>query len=215
MNVRLNVQPSKINLWSIKWRAIAMTIALLVSQSALADCPCEVKEVLPDNMFPSVRIETSKGEFVIELNRMRAPITSNNFLGYVLSGHYDNTIFHRVMPGFVVQGGGYTEEFEEKPLRPAIYNESGNGLENSPMTVAMARYDDPHSATSQFFVNLGVNSSLDPNSRSWGYTVFGSVVSGQDVVEAIGAVATAYNQDLDATDVPVSTVMLKKASVIE
>jgi len=190
-------------------------IALIASQSALAACPCEVEEVLPDNMFPSVRIETSKGEFVIELNRMRAPITSNNFLHYVLSGHYDNTIFHRVMPGFVVQGGGYTSDFEEKPLRPAIYNESGNGLENSPMSVAMARFDDPHSATSQFFVNLAANSSLNPNSRGWGYTVFGSVVSGQDVVEAIGAVATSYNQALDATDVPVNTVMLKKATVVD
>jgi len=192
-----------------------MLFALLTSQSAWADCPCEVDEVLPDNMFPSVRIETSKGEFVIELNRMRAPITSNNFLGYVVSGHYDNTIFHRVMPGFVVQGGGYTAEFDERPLRAAIYNESGNGLENLPMTVAMARYDDPHSATSQFFVNLATNASLDPNSRSWGYTVFGSVVSGHDVVEAIGAVATSYNKALDASDVPVNTVMLKKASVIE
>lgn len=200
---------------SNQWRALVVTICLIGSQSALAKCPCAVEEVLPDNMFPSVRIETSKGEFVIELNRMRAPITSNNFLHYVLSGHYDSTIFHRVMPGFVVQGGGYTADYEEKPLRPAIFNESGNGLENAPMSVAMARYEDPHSATSQFFVNLAANSSLDPNSRSWGYTVFGTVVSGQEVVEAIGAVATSYNEALDATDVPLNTVMLKKASVIE
>ena len=196
-------------------RALVVTICLLGSQSALAECPCAVEEVLPDNTFPSVRIETSKGEFVIELNRMRAPITSNNFLHYVLSGHYDNTIFHRVMPGFVVQGGGYTADFGEKPLRPAVFNESGNGLQNMPMSVAMARYENPHSATSQFFVNLAANSSLDPNSRSWGYTVFGTVVSGQEVVEAIGAVATSYNEALDATDVPLNTVMLKKASVIE
>ncbi len=211
----MRILSSKIIPARFQWRALAMIFALLVSQSAVADRPCDVEEVLPDNMFPSVRIETSKGEFVIELNRMHAPITSNNFLHYVLSGHYDNTIFHRVMPGFVVQSDGYTAEFEEKPLRPAIYNESGNGLENLPMTVAMARYEDPHSATSQFFVNLAGNSSLDPNSRSWGYTVFGSVVSGQDVVEAIGAVATSYNEALDATDVPLNTVMLKKASVVE
>jgi peptidyl-prolyl cis-trans isomerase A (cyclophilin A) len=187
----------------------------LFCQTASAQCACEVEEILPDNMFPSVRIETSMGEFVIELNRLRAPITSSNFLHYVLSGYYDNTIFHRVMPGFVVQGGGYSPEFEEKALRPAIYNESGNGLKNVPMSVAMARYDDPHSATSQFYVNLGANASLDPNERSWGYAVFGTVVSGQDVVEAIGNVATAYSENLDATDVPVNTVLLKKASVVQ
>ncbi len=199
----------------LKLPMLAMLFYWSISLSVVADCACEVEEVLPDNMFPSVKIETSKGDFVIELNRMRAPITSNNFLHYVLSGHYDNTIFHRVMPGFVVQGGGYTVDFEEQPLRPAIYNESGNGLENLPMTVAMARYEDPHSATSQFYVNLSANTSLDPNSRSWGYAVFGSVVSGQEVVEAISIVATSYNDGLDATDVPVNIVMLKKASVVE
>jgi peptidyl-prolyl cis-trans isomerase A (cyclophilin A) len=196
-------------------QSFPLLLLLLFCQTASAQCACEVEEVLPDNMFPSVRIETSMGEFVVELNRMRAPITSSNFLHYVLSGHYDNTIFHRVMPGFVVQGGGYSPEFEEKTLRPAIYNESGNGLKNAPMSVAMARYDDPHSATSQFYVNLAANASLDPNDRSWGYAVFGTVVSGQDVVEAIGNVATAYSENLDATDVPVSTVILKKASVVQ
>jgi len=198
-----------------KMPVVTLLLALSINHSAVADCACEVEEVLPDNMFPSVLIETSKGDFVIELNRMRAPITSNNFLHYVLSGHYDNTIFHRVMPGFVVQGGGYTVDFEEKPLRPAIYNESGNGLQNLPMSVAMARFDDPHSATSQFYVNMAANASLDPNSRSWGYAVFGSVVSGQDVIEAISTVATSYNEGLDATDVPVNAVLLKKASVVE
>ncbi len=197
------------------WVGFFLVGLLSFGQPALADCACAVDEVLPDNMFPSVKIETSMGEFVIELNRMRAPITANNFLHYVLDGHYDNTIFHRVMPGFVVQGGGYTAGMEEKPLRPPIYNESGNGLENLPMSVAMARYEDPHSATSQFYVNLSANASLDPNSHSWGYAVFGSVVSGQDVVEAIGAVPTAYSDGLDATDVPVKTVMLIKASVVE
>lgn len=198
------------------FKAWTLVFIMLFCQSAFAACPCEIDEVvLADNMFPSVRVETSMGEFVIELNRMRAPITANNFLRYVLSGHYDNTIFHRVMPGFVVQGGGYTIDFEEKPTLPAIYNESGNGLENVPMSVAMARFDDPHSATSQFYVNLAANTSLDPNSRSWGYAVFGTVVSGQDVVEAISAVKTSYSEGLDATDVPVQAVLLKKASVIE
>jgi peptidyl-prolyl cis-trans isomerase A (cyclophilin A) len=142
-------------------------------------------------------------------------VTSNNFLRYVLAGQYDNTIFHRVIADFVVQGGGYTEAIEERELFPPIINESGNGLENLPMTVAMARYDDPHSATSQFYFNLAANSSLDPNSRSWGYAVFGIVVSGQDVVNQIGAVPTGYHELLDAEDVPVTPVRLIKATVLE
>ena len=200
---------------NLQQAVVMLTLMFAFGQAAAAECPCAMKEVLPDNMFPSVRIETSMGEFVIELNRMRAPITANNFLQYVISGHYDNTVFHRVMPGFVVQGGGYTPDFEEKPLQPPIYNESGNGLQNLPMSVAMARFDDPHSATSQFYVNLAANSSLDPNARSWGYAVFGTVISGQDVVEAIGAVKTSYSDRLDATDVPVQPVILVKASVVE
>jgi peptidyl-prolyl cis-trans isomerase A (cyclophilin A) len=207
--VSVRCLPSMARLW-------ALALAMFFSQSAVAACPCSMDEVvLPDNMFPSVRIETTMGEFVIELNRMRAPITANNFLRYVLSGHYDHTIFHRVMPGFVVQGGGYTADFAEKPLLPAIFNESGNGLENLPMSVAMARFEDPHSATSQFYVNLAANTSLDPNVRNWGYAVFGTVISGQEVVEAISAVKTSYSEGLDANDVPVQVVMLKKASVVE
>lgn len=180
-----------------------------------ADSPCVPEEVLPDNLFPTVRVETSMGAFDIELNRLRAPITSNNFLRYVLDGHYDGTIFHRVVADFVVQGGGYTPEIEEKALRDPIVNESGNGLQNLPMTVAMARYDDPHTATAQWFVNLEANASLDPSPRNWGYAVFGTVIQGQDVVEAIGAVETGYSQALDSTDVPQVPVLIERAYVLE
>ena len=176
---------------------------------------CFPEEVLKNNLFPTVRLETTMGDIVVELDRRRAPVTSNNFLRYVLAEQYDNTIFHRVIADFVVQGGGYTEAIEERELFPPIINESGNGLENLPMTVAMARYDDPHSATSQFYFNLATNSSLDPNSRSWGYAVFGIVVSGQDVVNQIGAVPTGYHELLDAEDVPVTPVRLIKATVLE
>jgi peptidyl-prolyl cis-trans isomerase A (cyclophilin A) len=114
-----------------------------------------------------------------------------------------------------VQGGGYTEAIEERELFAPIINESGNGLKNQPMTVAMARFDDPHSATSQFFFNLGDNTSLDPNPRSWGYAVFGQVISGQDVVYAIGELDTGYHEGLDASDVPLTTVKLVSATVLE
>ena len=190
--------------------------ALLLSVSAIAAEPeCFPEEVLPDNAFPTVKIETSMGDIVVELNRRRAPVTANNFLRYLLAEAYDNTIFHRVMPGFVVQGGGYTETIEERELFPPIINESGNGLKNLAMTVAMARYDDPHSATNQFYFNLADNESLDPNRCSWGYAVFGEVIEGWDVVMAIAGVPTGYSEALDAEDVPLTPVKLLKATVMQ
>lgn len=187
--------------------------AALFASSAFSQCDGFPEDVIPENMFPTVQLETSMGNIVVELNRRRAPATSNNFLRYVLEGKYDGTIFHRVMPGFVVQGGGYTPEIDEPEAYPPIFNESGNGLKNLPMTIAMARFDDPHSATNQFYFNLSSNSSLDPNTRSWGYAVFGQVISGQDVVEAIAGVETHYDDNLGAEDVPVETVLLIKATV--
>jgi peptidyl-prolyl cis-trans isomerase A (cyclophilin A) len=176
---------------------------------------CFPPELIPDNMFPTIKLETSMGDIEVELNRMRAPITANNFLRYVLEGEYDGTIFHRVMPGFVVQGGGYTKEIEEKTMYEDVLNESGNGLKNSTGTIAMARYEDPHTATRQFYFNMNNNTSLDPNSKNWGYTVFGMVVSGMEVLEAIAGVETGYSEDLDAEDVPVQPIMLIHATVVE
>lgn len=192
-----------------------ITVLCLMIQNVNAAPDCFPEDILPENMFPTVRLETSMGDIVIELNRLRAPATSNNFLRYVTEKQYDGTIFHRVMADFVVQGGGYDENIEDRDLHPPVINESGNGLKNLPMTVAMARFDDPHSATSQFFINLSANSSLDPNSRSWGYTVFAQVVSGQEVVTAISEVETGYDENLDASDVPVTPVKLISATVLE
>jgi peptidyl-prolyl cis-trans isomerase A (cyclophilin A) len=178
-----------------------------------SDKDCYPQEMIPENLFPIIRLETSMGDIEVELNRMRAPFNVNNFLRYVLEGEYDGTIFHRVMPGFVVQGGGYTKDIEEKTLHENVLSESGNGLRNTIGTIAMARYDDPHSATRQFYFNMSDNTSLDPNSRSWGYTVFGEVVAGIDVLEAIAAVETGYSEALDAEDVPIEPVLLIRASV--
>jgi len=206
----MQIQP-----YRFKSRPVMGLVLLLVAGSAPADPACIPEEVMPENMFPSVRVETTKGDFVIELNRLRAPITSNNFLRYVLDGHYDGTIFHRVMEGFVVQGGGYTQDLESRKQYSPIVNESGNGLKNTPMTVAMARFDEPHTATDQFFVNLAANSSLDPGTRNWGYAVFGQVISGQEVIEAIASVATGYSELLDADDVPQLPIVIKKAYVMD
>jgi len=196
--------------------SLFVILAVGLSGNSLAEAPeCFPAEVIPENMFPSVRLETSMGDIVVELDRLRAPVSANNFLRYVLDKKYDNTIFHRVMPGFVVQGGGYTETLEERELYPPIINESGNGLKNMPMTIAMARFDDPHSATNQFYFNMSGNSSLDPNPKSWGYAVFGQVISGQEVVEAISIVDTGYSEDLDASDVPLVPVKLLSATILE
>jgi peptidyl-prolyl cis-trans isomerase A (cyclophilin A) len=191
------------------------TLALMPLAVKAAGPDCLAPEVMPENRFPTVRLETTMGDIVVELDRKRAPVTVNNFLRYVVDGRYDNTIFHRVMPGFVVQGGGYTESIEERELYAPIFNESGNGLKNMPMTIAMARYDDPHSATNQFFFNLAANASLDPNPRSWGYAVFGQVISGQNVIEAIAAVETGYHEPLDAENVPLVPVKILAAAVVE
>jgi len=200
-------------------RKYAVLISLLLVSVPLTcwsvDKNCFPPELIPDNLFPTVKLETSMGDIEVELNRMKAPQSANNFLRYVLEGEYDGTIFHRVMIGFVVQGGGYTKDIEEKTMHDNVLNESGNGLKNIRGSIAMARYEDPHSATRQFYFNMSDNASLDPSSRNWGYTVFGEVVSGMEVLDAIEAVETAYSEDLDAEDVPVTQVMLIKASVVE
>ena len=163
---------------------------------------------------PKVRVDTSLGSFVIALELERAPLSTANFLEYARSGHYDKTIFHRVVAGFVVQGGGYSLSGREKPIRPEIANESRNGLLNRRGTVALARLAGPDTAASQFFVNLVDNAALDPPPEGWGYTVFGSVVEGMDVVDRIGAVTTGAYGFFD-TEAPLEPVMLIRTEILE
>jgi peptidyl-prolyl cis-trans isomerase A (cyclophilin A) len=173
-------------------------LALLVCSSAFAQSAETVR----------VRVETSMGNFVMELNSVRAPLTVANFLEYVRAGHYEGTIFHRVINNFVAQGGGYDEKLVEKPTRPMIPNESGNGLSNRRGTVGMARTAEPHSANAQFYVNLADNAALDPQAGRWGYTVFGHIIEGMDVVDAIGAVATGSVGSLER-DAPLKAVVIQ------
>jgi peptidyl-prolyl cis-trans isomerase A (cyclophilin A) len=200
------------------YRRLTATMLLLAAVAwigtAQAEFQCQPDDVLPDNAFPTVRFETSMGVVEVELNRMRAPATVNNFLRYAVAGLYDNTIFHRVIKEFVVQGGGYDREFNERELFAPVMNESGNGLSNTSGTIAMARFADPHSATSQFFFNVSDNTrALDPSARNWGYTVFGDVIAGHEVLQAISEVATGYNAQVDFQDVPQMPVLLLKVSV--
>jgi peptidyl-prolyl cis-trans isomerase B (cyclophilin B) len=160
---------------------------------------------------PLVEVTTNFGTFVIQLDQTRAPRSAANFLAYVDAKHYDNTIFHRIISTFMVQGGGYDMNYEKKPVKPPVQNEADNGLKNKRGTVAMARTSDPHSATAQFFVNVVDNAFLDHTSkddRGWGYTVFGTVIEGMDVVDKIKAVKTGANGPF-AKDAPEDPVVIK------
>jgi peptidyl-prolyl cis-trans isomerase B (cyclophilin B) len=162
-----------------------------------------------------VLITTNHGAFKLELDDAKAPNTVANFVQYAKDGHYDNTIFHRVIDGFMIQGGGFEPGMKQKPVRSAVDNEATNGLKNDLYTVAMARTSDPHSATAQFFVNIKNNDFLNftsPNGNGWGYCVFGRVIEGTEVVDKIKAVKTAtsgFHQD-----VPVQDVVIQKAEVL-
>ena len=165
---------------------------------------------------PQVRIHTNMGDIVIELNHDKAPKTVDNFLRYVREGHYDGTIFHRVIPGFMIQGGGYAEDYNQKPVHEAVQNEADNGLLNNRGTVAMARTSDPNSATAQFFINVVDNDFLNftaPNSRGWGYAVFGKVVEGMDVVDKIAKTPTGPGGPFPK-DAPRQAVIIEKATVV-
>lgn len=165
---------------------------------------------------PHVRLKTNHGDMLIELNAEKAPKTVENFLTYVREGFYDNTIFHRVIPNFMVQGGGFEADMNQKETHATIENEADNGLKNNRYTLAMARTSDPHSATAQFFINAADNDFLNftaPTSNGWGYAVFGEVIEGTDVVEKIKAVQTGnkgFHQD-----VPVDDVVIENATVVK
>ena len=169
-----------------------------------------------EKVNPRVKLETSMGDIVLELYPDKAPKTVANFLEYVKAGHYDGTIFHRVIPGFMIQGGGFTADMGQKPTRPTIQNEADNGLKNERGTIAMARTPDPHSASAQFFINVANNAGLNHSaktSQGWGYAVFGKVVEGMGVADKIVAVPTT-SHPAGHQDVPRQPVTIKKATVV-
>lgn len=167
----------------------------------------------PTNIFPKVKLETSMGVIIVELDRVKAPITVDNFLTYVVTGEYNNTIFHRIVEDFIVQGGGYDIDFTPQKLNKDIFNESGNGLKNENATIAMAKESRPHTANRQFFFNINDNTNLDPG-RHWGYAVFGVIIEGEEVLEAIAKVKTDYNDIVGWEDVPIEPVILTKATLL-
>lgn len=186
---------------------------LLLTSNAMASKSRTNLAIDPTNIYPKVKLETSMGTIIVELDRVKAPITVDNFLVYVVTGEYNNTIFHRIVEDFVVQGGGYDENFTAKKLNDDIFNESGNGLKNDIDTIAMAKENNPHSANRQFFFNVNDNTSLNPG-RKWGYAVFGAIVEGSEVLEAMAKVKVDYDETMNWEDVPVNPVILIKATLL-
>jgi len=185
------------------WRWLAAALLTLNIASALAA------------NAPRVRVTTSMGQFVIELNPERAPLTVANFLRYVREGQYTDTLFHRVVGNFVIQGGGHAaSDMHLKPAHDPIFNESGNGLQNKRGAVGLARSDAPHSGNAQFYINIADNPDLDPVATRWGYAVFGRVVDGMDVVDRIGAVATGAVGPFKS-DAPIKPIVIQKIEEIE
>jgi len=195
----------------------SLTIALLLSplftlQQASAS-PAVNAGATPIPKETQVTLHTNRGDIVIKLYPTRAPITVANFVGYVNSGHYEGTVFHRVIPGFMAQGGGYTTNLMKKPSLASILNEADNGLQNKRGTLAMARTNDPHSASTQFFINLVNNGALDHTGKTpkgWGYTVFGKVIKGMDVVDKMARIPTRGRGPF-RSDVPTETIEITGA----
>jgi peptidyl-prolyl cis-trans isomerase B (cyclophilin B) len=191
----------------------------LVSLSAQAASPSNSTQkqgVTSMSTSPRVKLSTNQGDFIISLNAEKAPKTVANFLAYVKDGFFDGTIFHRVIDGFMIQGGGFEPGLKQKPTKAPVENEANNGLKNNKYTLAMARTSDPHSATAQFFINVANNDFLNhtaPTAQGWGYAVFGEVVEGQDVIDKMKGVPTAnsgFHQNVPTTD-----VVITKAVVLE
>ena len=162
---------------------------------------------------PQIRVVTTLGTFVMELNRDRAPLTVENFLTHARAGFYDGTVFHRVIQGFVAQTGGYTADLAEKLAEGSVANESGNGLSNLRGTVGLARTNEPHSGSTGFYINLNDNLDLDPRPTRWGYTVFGTVIEGMEVIDEIGYLPTGPGGTFDR-DVPVQSIVIQRVELL-
>ncbi len=185
--------------------SLILSVTCLISQAAMAG--------------PKVEFKTNMGNFVVELDSDKAPKTSANFLNYVKSGFYNGTIFHRVIDGFMIQGGGFTSDLTQKPTDAPVVSEANNGLKNNTYTIAMARTSDPDSATAQFFINVKDNQGLDyPNAMGNGYTVFGKVISGTQTIDGIRKVPTMVAPAPRVgrmADVPTKTVLIESATILK
>lgn len=196
-------------------RLLSSLLLLICASDAVAQSAAPVATAANGAAPVYVRMETSLGRIVLQLDPQRAPKTVANFVGYVKSGYYDGLIFSRVIAGFMAQGGGYDSAYRQRKMQPPVRNEADNGLKNVRGSIAMARTGMPHSATSEFFINFADNSNLDyPSFDSWGYTVFGRVIEGMDVVDKMEAIPTGPGGPFP-TDVPQTPIMITKMTMTD
>lgn len=193
-------------------RPMLRVAVLLLSAFALA--PASAQETIEIIGSAQVRIETSLGDIIVRLDANRAPLTVQHFLQYVIEGHYEGTVFHRVDPTFLVQGGGFLPDLTRKPAERMVPNESGNGLSNRRGTIGMARANDPHGASSEFYFNLVDNAVLDPRPSRWGYAVFGQIVEGIEVIDRIASVPTGSGGQFDR-EVPAEPIFIERIQLIQ
>jgi len=191
------------------WTTLMRRVLLILSAVVLLPLPA-----LAADAAPKVKFQTTMGDFVVEVYPDKAPKTVDNFMQYVAAKHYDGTIFHRVINNFMVQGGGFTKSYNQKPTRPPVALEASNGLKNDLGTIAMARTSDPNSATAQFFINVKDNAFLNAKGPSDGYTVFGKVVSGMDVIEKMKVVPTGPG-GMFPSDVPATPIVITSAALVK
>jgi peptidyl-prolyl cis-trans isomerase B (cyclophilin B) len=195
---------------------LGMMLTMTLGMLSVAAYSTENQSTTQGAGMVTITLETSKGNIKLELDSEKAPVTVANFLEYARAGHYDNTIFHRVIPGFMIQGGGFDTSMKQKSTNAPIKNEADNGLKNLTGTIAMARTSDPHSATAQFFINASDNAFLDfksPTTQGWGYAVFGKVTDGMEVVREIEKVQTGNKAGHQ--DVPLTEVIITKVTIDE
>lgn len=194
---------------------VALLILALLSSFQLWAANTKGQYIQPNNLYPKVRMETSMGNVIIELNRLKAKITVDNFLGYVTRGQYNKTLIHRVEEGYLIQGGGFMTNYAEVEPDKPIFNESGNGLKNSERTIAMAKQlSEAHSATNQFYFNLNDNTNLDPG-NSWGYAVFGEVIEGYEILEKMAEVEVGYSENLGYPTVPKKMITIIRVVILD
>lgn len=213
-----SISSSKISS-AASFRMLAVTACAITAMTVMTSCDA-VAQATTEGKLPEVELDTTAGKIIIELDAVKAPKTVANFLAYVKNGHYNGTIFHRVIPNFMIQGGGLDGNMKEKKTKPPIVNEGGNGLVNKKYSVAMARTNDPNSATSQFFINTKDNAFLNRSAGNPGYAVFGRIVKGLGVVDAISGTKTSSKESGDIPgmrmqDVPVTAITIKTAKVIK
>lgn len=203
------------NVMRISVNGIAALLFTVLMSAQLFAANTKGQYIQPNNLSPKVRIETNMGNIIIQLDRYRAKFTVDNFLGYVIRGQYDKTLIHRVEEGYLIQAGGFMTTYHEVESDDPVINESGNGLKNKEWSISMAKQlNDAHSATNQFFINLNDNTNLDPG-KSWGYAVFGEVIEGYDVVEAISLVEVGYSEMLGYTTVPKKMITIIRVVVLD